>query len=347
MPPELPAEDAAELAHIRALHQQQQQADRQARRQQAEKDARKDGVLPVGEAVVRWKAAVEAAWYAGDPPPAVKPHLDAITTALNRAGEAIRAYPPARATWEQLDHEGTFQQCSSPFIQPYQQRPGGAVAWPEGERRACRLGYEHARRVVDMLLQGGDPTSAIELLLSTPELGHWTTYLNALLLGLIDDIPLVSCVPSTPSAPACAEVSNPPAKVKAQTEEIETVSINSARETTEHAEPEDEPGLSFLPGAIAYCGKQEPLSGKPLQILEALNGSRWKRLTQQALIKQVWQDTSPSEENVRSTISHARTALVNLLKKAGVKRPGDPIPVVDRGTGRTAWALLIPEKSKR
>src|SRR5262249_41940446 len=163
--PELPAEDAAELAHIHALHQQQQQADRQARRQQAEKDARKDGVLPVGEAVVRWKAAVEAAWYAGDPPPAVKPHLDAITTALNRAGEAIPAYPPARATWEQLDHEGTFQQCSSPFIQPYQQRPGGAVAWPEGERRACRLGYEHARRVVDMLLQGGDPTSAIELLL--------------------------------------------------------------------------------------------------------------------------------------------------------------------------------------
>jgi DNA-binding response OmpR family regulator len=104
----------------------------------------------------------------------------------------------------------------------------------------------------------------------------------------------------------------------------------------------DSGGLTFLPGALLYRGHRQELSGYPLAILQALYQAPGQTLTLRAILDKVWGDNMVGEETVRSHISTARNALREVLQAAGVEDPADPLPCVDRGTGRTAWRLDLP-----
>jgi len=100
--------------------------------------------------------------------------------------------------------------------------------------------------------------------------------------------------------------------------------------------------LSFLPGAFVYRGHREPLSGKPLEVLQALNEAQGKTLTLAALRDKVWPDCVTGEETIRSAVATARKALRRAIKANGGNDTADPLPAVDRGTNRTAWHLDLP-----
>jgi hypothetical protein len=102
--------------------------------------------------------------------------------------------------------------------------------------------------------------------------------------------------------------------------------------------------LRFEPGAFLYRSHREELSGKPLQVLEALARARGNVLTLAALQNQCWGDTVTGEETIRSAIKAARNALRRAIQATGVpcERGFNPLPVVDRGAGRTAWRLQLP-----
>jgi hypothetical protein len=112
--------------------------------------------------------------------------------------------------------------------------------------------------------------------------------------------------------------------------------------------PERDPvrgDLSIEPGAFVYRSHKKALSGKPLRVLELLVLAGGNAVTLAALRDQCWGTESDSgEEAVRSAVATARDALRRAIKAAGVKtdRRFDPIPNVDRGTGRTAWRLALP-----
>jgi hypothetical protein len=113
----------------------------------------------------------------------------------------------------------------------------------------------------------------------------------------------------------------------------------------EQAPPASEPAarkLTFLPGAFVYRGHRQPLSGKPLQVLQALNEAQGKTLTLAALIDKVWPDCQTGQETIRSAIAKARRALREAITTTGEQAPADPLPAVDRGTDRTAWRLNLP-----
>jgi DNA-binding response OmpR family regulator len=102
--------------------------------------------------------------------------------------------------------------------------------------------------------------------------------------------------------------------------------------------------LTFEPGAFIYRSHREELNGKPLHVLQAL-ARAWKNvLTLAALQNQCWGDTVVGEETVRSAVKVARAALRRAIQGSGISCADglDPIPVVDRGTGRTAWRLQLP-----
>ncbi|MCI0464602.1 MAG: hypothetical protein L0Z62_47335 [Gemmataceae bacterium] len=101
-------------------------------------------------------------------------------------------------------------------------------------------------------------------------------------------------------------------------------------------------GLTFLPGAFVYRGHQEPLSGKPLEVLRALHQARAQTLTLTELRNMIWADSVTGDETIRCAVLAARKALRQAMKAVGVQDPADPIPVVDRGTKRTAWRLNLP-----
>jgi hypothetical protein len=100
--------------------------------------------------------------------------------------------------------------------------------------------------------------------------------------------------------------------------------------------------LGFQPRAIVYGCQRQPLSGKPWQVLKALHEAPDRTRSLDNILKTVWGNLVIGEEAVRRHICTARKALRKVLKAAGAKTPSDPIPAVDRGTGKTAWHLDIP-----
>jgi hypothetical protein len=106
------------------------------------------------------------------------------------------------------------------------------------------------------------------------------------------------------------------------------------------APPGSERALTFVPGAITYRGHRESLSGKPRRVLQALAEAPGRTLTLSDLQADVWRESDSGQEAVRSAVSTARNAVRRVMRAAGVTGPDDPIPLVDRGTGSTAWRLL-------
>jgi hypothetical protein len=100
--------------------------------------------------------------------------------------------------------------------------------------------------------------------------------------------------------------------------------------------------LTFYPGGFSYRGVRQRLSGKPLQILEALNAARDKTLPLRALQERIWDDREAGQETIRSAVATARKVLRAAIKQAGGDDRIDPLPVVDRGSDRTAWHLSLP-----
>jgi DNA-binding response OmpR family regulator len=100
--------------------------------------------------------------------------------------------------------------------------------------------------------------------------------------------------------------------------------------------------LTFAPGKFVYRGHAEPLAGKPLQVLKAISQAPGKTLTLGALQEQVWKDSVTGQETVRSAVSDARQALRRAIKAVNLQGPADPLPLVDRGHGLTAWRLDLP-----
>jgi DNA-binding response OmpR family regulator len=118
-------------------------------------------------------------------------------------------------------------------------------------------------------------------------------------------------------------------------------------ETPEPSVARDDSALSrllFEPGAFVYRDHRQQLSGKPLQVRQALAKARGQVLTLVALWDQCWGDAEVGEETVRSAVKAARAALRHAIQAVGVTCPRgfDPIPSADRGTGRTAWRLQLP-----
>jgi hypothetical protein len=100
--------------------------------------------------------------------------------------------------------------------------------------------------------------------------------------------------------------------------------------------------LTFLPGGFIYRGHEHRLSGKPLQVLQALQGAIHQTITLKELQDKVWTDSEAGEEAVRSAVMTARKALRKALRAAHIQSTEDPILLVDRGTGFTAWRLNLP-----
>jgi hypothetical protein len=100
--------------------------------------------------------------------------------------------------------------------------------------------------------------------------------------------------------------------------------------------------LTFLPGAFVYRGHRQKLGGKPLEVLKALAVAPGKSLALSELQKRIWPECDTGEETIRCAVMTARKALRAAMKAAKVNGPDNPLPVVDRGTNRTAWRLDLP-----
>jgi hypothetical protein len=100
--------------------------------------------------------------------------------------------------------------------------------------------------------------------------------------------------------------------------------------------------LVFEPGAFTYRGHRKELSGKPLAVLRALSEATGQVLTLADLQDKVWPGCGTGEEAIRSAVSAARKALREAMRAVNVDGPPNPLPAVDRGTGRTAWRLALP-----
>jgi len=99
--------------------------------------------------------------------------------------------------------------------------------------------------------------------------------------------------------------------------------------------------LTFRPGMFVYRGHQEPLKGKPWQVLQFLAQARCQTCTADDLLKSIWEGTAVEEETVRSAVSYARKALRRAMKAVGVAGTDNPIPTVDRGQKLLAWHLAL------
>jgi hypothetical protein len=99
---------------------------------------------------------------------------------------------------------------------------------------------------------------------------------------------------------------------------------------------------TIVPGGFLYGGREFPLRGKALEVLGALVGAPRQVCTVQDLLAEVWGDQVVSEDTVRSFVRDARQALRDALQALKLAGPPDPIPTVDRGSGRLAWRLDLP-----
>jgi hypothetical protein len=100
--------------------------------------------------------------------------------------------------------------------------------------------------------------------------------------------------------------------------------------------------LTFMPGAFVYRGLHFPLKGKPLEVLRALAEAHERTCTASDLLQAVWPEAPVEEDTVRSAVSDVRKAVRKAMEDTGISGPDDPIPAVDRGTGRLAWRLDLP-----
>jgi hypothetical protein len=102
--------------------------------------------------------------------------------------------------------------------------------------------------------------------------------------------------------------------------------------------------LRIEPGAFFYRNHRVALSGKPLCVLKALAKARGNVLTLVELRDHCWDGSIIGEETIRSAVKFARAVLRQAIKESGVRcQPGhDPLPIVDRGMGQTAWRLQLP-----
>jgi hypothetical protein len=108
--------------------------------------------------------------------------------------------------------------------------------------------------------------------------------------------------------------------------------------------PSQSDRLRFAPGALILDGHREALTGKAHQVLQAIAMAPQGLLLAE-IRSRIWQDSLVDEGTIRTTVHAARTALRRALvaKRLPCDQDFDPIPVVDRGTGRTAWCLQLPE----
>src|SRR5262249_25682227 len=103
--------------------------------------------------------------------------------------------------------------------------------------------------------------------------------------------------------------------------------------TNKDTRPPTIPGANEkIPGGVFYPGVQMDLSGKPWEVLKAFVESRLKRQSCQQLLAAIWSESEyASEQNVKDAISEVRTALKQASRKAGMRKPKDPLPCVDKG----------------
>jgi hypothetical protein len=95
------------------------------------------------------------------------------------------------------------------------------------------------------------------------------------------------------------------------------------------------PQLVFEPGRVRYRDRVEDLSGKPWEVVRAIWTAPGHRMRVADILKAVWKDPIINEDTVREHVRKARPILQKLL---GNKKL-DPIPCVDRGPDRTAYAI--------
>jgi hypothetical protein len=108
--------------------------------------------------------------------------------------------------------------------------------------------------------------------------------------------------------------------------------------------PSQSDRLRFAPGAFLLDGHREALTGKALQVLQAIAKAP-QGLPLPEIRSRIWQDFLVDDGTIRTTVHAARAALRRALVDQGLPcdQDFDPIPLVDRGTGRTAWRLQLPE----
>lgn len=107
--------------------------------------------------------------------------------------------------------------------------------------------------------------------------------------------------------------------------------------------------LTFTAGGFMYRGVEEPLPGKPLEVLKALHNAARKERTRIQLHGMCW-NVAVESSTVGNAVSDARKALRHAMERAGTIAPQDahkdyPIVTVNRGGGdgandRAAWRLL-------
>ncbi len=124
-----------------------------------------------------------------------------------------------------------------------------------------------------------------------------------------------------------------------QLELVEPLDALIARVSTVQPPPglSKKPPVEIIEGGFVYRKKTFNLSGKPLQILQALISAKDFRISAQDLQQTIWEDTETGLETVRNAVSDARKALRDAAKSQGVELK-DPIPCVDRGKN-LAWSL--------
>ena len=118
--------------------------------------------------------------------------------------------------------------------------------------------------------------------------------------------------------------------------------LSKAMPTSGQAGGHDAEKLTFEPGAFVFRGHKEILVGKPLQVLKALWQAQGKTLTLVALQRTVWADSTTGQETVRSAVSAVRQAVRRAFKAININGPDDPLQLVERGQGLTAWHLDLP-----
>jgi hypothetical protein len=195
-------------------------------------------------------------------------------------------------------------------------------------QRACDGDHAGIEKIIRPLLDSPDPTMLRQVQRAMNDIAAQANRRAALAAAGLPVSPPIAKNPTQAIAQPPLEgvespVSSPPASFGHQ---------------RAHGQPE-RGRLTFSPGTVLYRGGSVSLRGKPWEVLQALAQAPHQTCTANSLLGTIWADTSPEEDTVRSAVSDARKALRKLMKEAGVQGPDDPIPAVDRGTGRLAWRL--------
>lgn len=117
----------------------------------------------------------------------------------------------------------------------------------------------------------------------------------------------------------------------------ETV-VSSPDEVLEHeTPPKDRPpdaGWKFVPGKAAYKGKEFYLAGLKQRLLKRFVEARNPLCLDD--LRSLWVDGDVHDQTIRTTISQLRRKLRTVLE---LDRSFNPLPLVGRGRGESAWEL--------